>query len=385
MQKKSTINKTTKLTTSSTCASSAVQDMVELRLKKRKYNGECEIKLAENEEFYEYDSTLSNFGVMVKTKDKNQRYFVCLASSKCQEDQKRIDARNAQRHLKACCPTFDEEKFVFHSIFGREKLMFCSTNGHYRNSFTILNFKSSQTEHLVPGILLSEVNEVLGINLKTSKPNVVFRFDYDDDNERPSDFFVRQQDIVQVIDFKTVSCLKSSSCVLVLDLDETVVSLQHQNNSEEIRHHNLRIAENDSFQVEYQGKIMQYVVRPYFSEFKTLVMKGNVDVIVYSHSHQYLAEAIVSTLRMNTKSIHGRRPKEECISKCLSHIPEVFNYEHILILDDDPSNFTHSVSSIHNQVHRLSVTKFYWQNYDRDTNLRAISSTIQSIVSTCQN
>ena len=355
---------------------------MESPFKKRKID-DCEYKIGKNEELVE-DSTLSNYGIVIKDKDKNQRYFVCLASSKCQAEQKRIDARNAQRHLKACCPSFDEEKFVFDSVLGREKLVFCSTNGQCRRSFTVLNFKSPRSEHLVPGILLADVDKALGVNLKTSKANLVYPFEYADD-KTPCDYFVRVQDIVEILDCKAVSCLQSlSRCVLVLDLDETVVSLQHQS-PEEIRSHNLTVADDDAFQVQYQREVMQYVVRPYFWELRTLVMNGNVDVIVYSHAHQDLAEAIVSKLRMNTKSIHGRRPKEVCISKCLSHIPQVFNYDHIMILDDEPSNFTHSVSSLSNQVHRLSATKFYWQNYERDTNLRTISSTIQSIISSCQS
>lgn len=344
------------------------------------------VKLEDNEQLVECDSTLSKYGAMVKGKD-NKRFFVCLASVKCREEQKRMDSRNAQRHIKVCCPTREEEeKFVFNNVFGTRKLNFCSTSGQYQHSFPVLNFKIPQSEHLIPGVRLCDVEKVLNLDVKALKPNLVFRFHHAE-KVASIDYFVRQQDIVELMDLQEMLNPKSSSrCVVILDLDETVVSLQHSD-PQEIRKHDGKIAEGDSFTVAYQGENMLYVIRPFFSEFKTLLMNPKVDAIVYSHSHQALAELIVSKLQIDAKSVHGRRPKEECVSKCLSHIPEAYSYDHIVILDDDPKNFSLLTSSTGNQVHchRLPVTKFYWQNYERDTNLKAILPTIQCIISSCQS
>ena len=200
--------------------------------------------------------------------------------------------------------------------------------------------------------------------------------------------FVAFEDLEKIVTHHRINLPMTSLVLIVLDLDETIVSLIDKKkipDKENIRTHVEEKYPGIMIQsIEYNEDEQFYAIRPGFDVFKQYLMDNRhiLDIVIFSHSYQSLAERIVKDiLHLTVKAIYGRIPGQPPFAKSISHIPGACRYDRILIFDDDPANF----QSPSPQIHRSLVQKYHWTLHSRDNNMFHMLSSLQMLIESLQD
>ena len=182
--------------------------------------------------------------------------------------------------------------------------------------------------------------------------------------------------------------MANAPILVVLDLDETMVSLLRKHNMSksminDMGHGSLLDFGKQKFDLDiittcYNNEEMHYAIRPNVDLFVKFLKAHEhiIDVVVFSAAVQEICDDLVNMIELPVKACYGRRnSKSPVIPKDISHLPGASSYDYIVVFDDQPQNFPYPTTN----TYKASVTKYHWCHYD-DGNVSSWLSYLQGFV-----
>lgn len=199
--------------------------------------------------------------------------------------------------------------------------------------------------------------------------------------------FIRLVDFPSVVLNHDIDAIGQSKIVVIMDLDQTVIDRVTPEHMKQFGITDICLDKLQDYmtnklnmkvhEVTHDRKKLYYIVRPDFESLVCYLQSKAADIIVFTHSDEDLANLLLSNiLKLQVKMVKGRRQGTPPTAKCLAQLGDLSQYDHIIILDDDPNNFI----ELGPRIHRPPVTPFYWRNSRKDNNLAVVCRSIQSLL-----